>query len=68
MLLQDIHIMSVTHKKLRFNIIDPLKSSADHGFMNEPVSYCVLVLGATGTEPVSFAEFAAETAPAWKQR
>jgi uncharacterized protein YbjT (DUF2867 family) len=40
--------MSVSHKKLRVNIIDPLKPSADHGFMNEPASHRVLVLGATG--------------------
>jgi hypothetical protein len=48
MLLQEIHTMSVSHKKMRVNIIDPLILSADHGFMNEAASQCVRVLGATG--------------------
>ena len=40
--------MSVPHKRLSFNIIEVLSSSADHEFMNEAASHRVLVLGATG--------------------
>ena len=73
--------MSVPHKRFSVNIIDSLRSSADHGFMNESASHRILVLGATGKTgsrvasklsergvPVSFAEFAAETASAWKEK
>ena len=40
--------MSVLHKRLSVNIIESLRSSANHGFMNEAASHRVLVLGATG--------------------
>ena len=60
MLLQDIHAVSVSHKKVSVNIIDPLISSADHGLMIETTT------SRPWLEPPS--EFAREGAPAWNER
>jgi hypothetical protein len=57
--------MSVLRKGMSVKIIETLVSFRDHGRVNKFNPH-VLLLAATGTAPVSFADFAAQTAPAWK--
>jgi hypothetical protein len=58
--------MSVLRKILSVKIIEALIWVNDHELMADLGKQLILVFGVTGSAPVTFAEFTAKTAPAWK--